>query len=1081
MEVNDYLPTRTRVLSSETEGKIEPDIITEVFNLDLNYSDDDKQLIIKLQDENELDDLFKFLFIKQCNKLNELLPSLFEKTDDYLELLLNISFTNEEGIVRQLISTIPEKDFENQVEIIGWLYQFYNSELKDETFTNLKKGKKISKDRIPAATQLFTPDWIVKYMVENSVGRLWLESHPNDNLKSGWKYYVDEAIQNHDVELELIEVKKQSGILKPEDIKVIDPCMGSGHILVYVFDVLMQIYVSEGYMEREAAELILKHNIHGLDIDDRAYQLAYFAVMMKARQYYKNIFSKNITPLVYSIQESNYISDNLCNELISIDNSIKDDLLYLVSVFHNAKEYGSILNVNNFDFDKIFKTVSKFEKKGTLINEVYTYELILLKKILYQALLLSNKYDSVITNPPYMSNRGMEPELHSFLKKNYPNSKSDFSTVFLEKSFDLSKKYGFVAMINIPVWMFISSYEKLRSNLIHKKRFINMLHLGRGIFGSDFGTTSFVMNNYFIKGYNSTYRQLYTDKGAVDSISKKENWFFEKDFNKFIINQDQFINIPGSPIAYWISNNFIDNYNKFQCLDELMDIKQGLATGNNKEFLRYWFEVEFNKIGFNYHSIDEFHNSLKRYAPYNKGGEFKKWYGNCEFVIKFDKENYDILANQGNHLPSRQYYFNDGITWTLVSSKSSFAARISNEGFVFDVGGSSGFTNQNIYPFLGFLCSNIAYEYLSVLNPTINVQVGDLKNLPFSKQIINDDIIKLVEENVNISKRNWDLFEVSWNFKSHPFLESNFTNLEDIFSEYKNKLNDDFLLIKNNEELINKMIIDFYNMSEVSYNVEDKDITLKLSDYETDIKSFISYAVGCMFGRYSLEYDGLKFAGGKFNLNDYNKFKPDNDNIIPVLDTEYFSDDIVGKFVEFVAVCFGEERKEENLNFIANALKKKGKTSREIIRNYLVDDFFKDHVQTYKKCPIYWQFDSGKQNAFKCLIYMHRYDPSIVARVRTDYLHKTQKAIEQNLTHCDNIIANSSNKSEISKATKDKTKYIKQLDEIKVYDEALRHMATQNIEIDLDDGVKVNYAKFQNIEVSIEGEKPKKINLLKKI
>ena len=1082
MEVNDYLPTRTRVLSSETEGKIEPDIITDALDLDLDYTIEDKELILKLKDENKLDELFRLLFVKQSNKLNEILPGLFERTDDYMELLLNISFTDENGVIRNLINSISEEDFGNQVEIIGWLYQFYNTELKDETFANLKKRIKISKERIPAATQLFTPDWIVKYMVENSIGRLWLEGHPNNELKSKWKYFVDEAEQDQDVKLKLMEIRNESKNLKPEDLKIIDPCMGSGHILVYVFDVLMQIYSLEGYTEKDAAELILKYNIYGLDIDDRAYQLAYFAVMMKARKYNRSIFSKNILPLIFSIQESNNLSKDFCNELISLDKSIDEDLSYIISVFNNAKEYGCILNIKHLNFDKLFEVMDKFKMtKENLSNEIYNSELNLLRRLVYQSLILSNEFDSVITNPPYMSNRGMEPNLHGYLKKYYPNSKSDLSTVFFEKSFTLSKKYGFVAMINIPVWMFISSYDNLRKDLINKKRFINMLHLGRGIFGSDFGTTSFVINNSFIEGYKSTFRQLYVDKGAVDSVAQKESWFFDDNFNKFIINQDQFKSIPGNPIAYWISNNFIENYNKFDCLGNIMDIKQGLATGNNKQFLRYWFEVEFDKIGFKYNSIDEFHKSLKKYAPYNKGGEFKKWYGNCEFVIKFDKENYDILSNQGNHLPSKQYYFKDGITWTLVSSKSSFAARISNEGFVFDVGGSSGFTNQSIYPFLGFLCSNVAYEYLSVLNPTINVQVGDLKNLPFSGNIINDNLINLVKENVDISKRNWDLYEVSWNFNNHPFLEYNSNKLKDIFIEHQKSMQDDFELIKNNEEQINKLIIDYYSLNEISHKVEDKDITLKLSNYEDDVKSFISYVVGCIFGRYSLDKEGLQFAGGDFNLNEYYKFVPDDDNIIPILDTEYFKDDIVGRFVYFVKICFGEINLEENLDFIANALNKKGKTSREIIRNYFLTDFFKDHIKTYNKCPIYWQFDSGKQNAFKCLIYMHRYDSSIIARVRTDYLHKTQKAIEQNLVRCDNIVNNSTNKSEVSKATKDKSKYIKQLDEIKVYDEALRHMATQNIEIDLDDGVKDNYKKFQKVEISIEGEKPKKINLLKNI
>ena len=1070
MEVNDYLPTRTRVLSSEIEGKIEPEIIYEALDLDLDYLDEDIELIIKLKEDNKLDVLFKFLFIKQCNKLNEILPGLFEKTEDYKELLLDISFINENGIIRKLVDEISEKEFIGQVEIIGWLYQYYITDLNILVYDGSFKKKKISKELLPFATQIFTPDWVVKYMVDNSLGKLFME---NDlNLKGELTYYI-ESNYNNSIELNV------------EDIKIIDPCMGSGHILIYVFELLMKIYESRGFSSNDAVISILKNNLYGLDIDNRAYQLAYFAIMMKAREYSRRIFNEDLDISLHSILESNSIHSNFINLLINYYPTVRTDLEYLINIFKDAKEYGSILKIKSLDFNQLDKMIIQIENDLNINLTLFNYrkDVILLKKLIQQAKILSLKYDVVVTNPPYLNSSRFNSKLSNYIKEYYNDVKADLSMVMYKKAIDdFSKPNGYISFITTTSWMYLTKFEKFRKRILKSVEFESLVDFGSELFEGKVG------HNLIVAWVNKNIKPTNNFKSVAIRLSNynysnrgmKKTEFFNE-INKFYFNQMEFSNIPGSPIAYWISDNFIDNYNKFECLDELMDIKQGLATGNNQQFLRYWFEVEFDKIGFNYHSIKEFHDSLKRYAPYNKGGEFKKWYGNCEFVIKFDKENYDILSNQGNHLPSRKYYFNDGITWTLVSSKSSFAARISNEGFVFDVGGSSGFTNQNIYPFLGFLCSNVAYEYLSVLNPTINVQVGDLKKLPFSKEIINKELISLVEENVNLSKKNWDLFEVSWNFNKHPFLEYDLNYLNDIFRKYEKDLNNDFSLIKSNEESINKLIIGVYNLPEIPYSVDDKDITLKLSNYESDIKSFISYAVGCMFGRYSLDNVGLQFAGGKFNLENYKKFIPDDDNIIPVLDAEYFEDDIVGRFAEFVKVCFGEEMLEENLNFIAGALNKKGKTSREIIRNYFLTDFFKNHVQTYKKCPIYWQFDSGKQNAFKCLIYMHRYEPDLVARVRTDYLHKTQKAIELNLAHCDNIIANSSNKSEISKATKDKSKYIKQLDEIKVYDEALRHMATQNIEIDLDEGVKVNYAKFQSIEISKEGEKTKKINLLKKI
>ena len=537
MEINNFLPSKTRVLSSETSGKIEPDIITEVFDIDLDYTQEDKELIFKLKDENKLDELFRFLFIKQCNKLNEILPGLFEKTDDYLELLLNISFTNEDGVVRQLIDTIPEEDFGSQVEIIGWLYQFYNTELKDETFANLKKRIKISKERIPAVTQLFTPDWIVKYMVENSVGRLWLEGHPNNELKSKWRYYVDEAEQEPEVEQQLIAIRKESEILRPEDITVIDPCMGSGHILVYVFEVLMDIYISEGFTEKDACESILKNNIYGLDIDKRAYQLAYFAVLMKARKYNRKILTKGISPLLCSIEETNSISEEFIEELISQDRTIDSDLNYLVNTFNDAKEYGSMLNIKYIDSNKIFKLVSNFESnKNNLIRFKYQNEIQTLKNILNQSKILSENYDMVITNPPYMGNSGMNPNLKGYLKNNYPNSKSDLFAVFIEKCHDFCNEKGFVAMITQQSFMFLSTFENLRVELINNHTIIDMVHLGARAFdeigGEVVQATSFINRNNFIENYNSTFHRL----TEFNSESKKEEKF-HNDKNKFFVKQ----------------------------------------------------------------------------------------------------------------------------------------------------------------------------------------------------------------------------------------------------------------------------------------------------------------------------------------------------------------------------------------------------------------------------------------------------------------------------------------------------------------------------------------------------------------
>ena len=1068
MEINNFLPTKTRVLSSETAGKIEPDIITEAFDVDLDYTQEDKELIFKLKDENKLDELFRFLFIKQCNKLNEILPGLFEKTDDYLELLLNISFTNEEGVVRQLIDTIPEKDFESQVEVIGWLYQFYNTELKDETFANLKKRIKISKERIPAATQLFTPDWIVKYMVENSVGRLWLEGHSNDELKSKWKYYVDEAEQEPEVEQQLIAIRKESEILKPEDITVIDPCMGSGHILVYVFEVLMDIYVSEGFTEKDACESILKNNLYGLDIDKRAYQLAYFAVLMKARKYNRRILTKGISPLLCSIEETNSISKEFIEELISQDKTNEKNWNYLYEVFINAKEYGSILDIKNINFDELFKDICTYESNKNNLNQYkYQNEIQLMKNIIQQSKLLAKNYDIVATNPPYMGNSGMNPNLKDYLKKNYPNSKSDLFAVFIEKCHNFCNEKGFVTMITQQSFMFLSTFEKLRVKLINNHTIINMAHLGAHAFeeigGEVVQATTFVNKNNLIENYKSTFHRL----TEFNSESKKEEEF-HNDENKHNIKQADFDKIPGGPIAYWVTEEIVHAFTNNKLLNDVSVLKSGRSTnGENNRLFKFWFEIDFTDITFNANNLNEVNS---KYIPLNKGGSYRKWYGNKDYVSLMEFASNSELD------------FKESVTWSDINS-SNFSARLHESGLISNnVGKRAYFDNDNELLYnLGYLNTNLCQFLLNLIIPTIHFDIGYVGKIPVVFQDI-ENVVNLVKSNIEISKYDWDDYELSWDFIKHPFLKFNNNLLNNTFDEWSKIKFNQFNLLKSNEIQLNKSFNEFFNVEcLIDVNIDDEKISVNLANYENDVKSFISYAVGCMFGRYSLDNECLQFAGGEFNINNYSKFIPDDDNIIPVLDTAYFDDDIVGYFTKFVETCFGKETLEENLDFIAGALSKSNKPSREIIRDYLLKNFFNDHKKTYKKCPIYWQFSSGKENGFNCLVYMHRYEPSLVARIRTDYLHKTQKAIEQAIANCDNIINHSSSKQEVVKATKDKAKLQKQLKETQEYDEALSHIANQNIEIDLDDGVKVNYAKFQNVQVSREGKKSKKINLLKKL
>ena len=671
-----------------------------------------------------------------------------------------------------------------------------------------------------------------------------------------------------------------------------------------------------------------------------------------------------------------------------------------------------------------------------------------------------------------MGNSGMNINLKGFLKNNYPNSKSDLFAAFIEKCHDFSKLNGFIAMITQQSFMFLSTFEKLRVDLINNYTIIDMTHLGAHAFdeigGEVVQATSFVNRNNFIENYNSIFHRL----TEFNSEKGKEEEF-HNDKNEFVMKQNKFIQIPGNSIAYWVSDNFLDTFKKGICIDDISGHTGSQnKTANNEKYLRYFWEVSNEDIGIN-----------NKWIFYAKGGDFKKYYGNLEYVVDWSEDARDFYkTNKTSNLLDEKYWYEEGITYTKISSKGA-SFRYLPPNCVFDMGGPSiCYLGDNLYYVLGLFNSNIVNFYLNIFNPTINIQSKDIRSLPI---IINDSyksrVNELVKSNLEISKEDYDSFETSFLFKSHPLISVKNSLINDALTELKQQKLIQFNKLMSNEVLLNEIFLEIYKIDDVYSKINKNDIKLNLFNYEDTIKSFISYAIGCMFGRYSLDYEGLQFAGGEFNIDNYHLFIPDNDNIIPVLDSEYFEDDIVSKFIEFVKICFGENTLEKNLEFIANALAKNKKPSREKIRDYLVKNFFNDHKKTYKNCPIYWQFSSGKENGFNCLVYMHRYDQSLVARIRTDYLHKTQKGIEQAISNCDNIINHSSSTTEINKATKDKNKLQKQLKETQEYDEALAHIANQNIEIDLDDGVKVNYAKFQNVEVSREGKKTKKINLLKKL
>ena len=1099
MEVNDYFPSHIRVLSSET-GKIEPDIVTNPFDAELEFTDEEREKVIQLKTENQLDELFRILFIKQCNALNEYLPALFEKTSDYTELLLNISVIDQDGVVYKLVNDISEDDFNiekgGQVEIIGWLYQYYNTEPKAEVFGR-PSGTKIRKEDVPAATQLFTPDWIVRYMVENSLGRLWVEGHPNEEIKANWKYYLEEAAQEHEVEEKLVEIRKEYAKLNPEDIKLIDPCMGSGHILVYAFDVLMQIYESAGYGQRDAARSILENNIYGLDIDDRAFQLAYFAVMMKARQYNRRILTGEYKPNLYSIKESNGVNRAHIKYFgISLSEADKEKAVSqinsLLDTFVDAKEYGSILTVEEYDWELLERFIEDSDSSGQISMETVgiedTKESLL--QMIAQGKVLGQKYWVVVTNPPYMGSSNMSVKLNTFLKRIYSSSKNDLFSVFIIKCSNLLKEYGFQSMITMHSWMFLSRYKDLRSYIL-KFNIENLLQLGTKAFeeigGEVVQTVSFVFRNIHIKDHIGRYERLVD----IDDATKKEKAIADAKYT-FFCPQKSYEYIVDNIIAYWIGKGIRKNFEEVSVLGMSADCRQGIATGDNDTFLRLWNEVCFYKIKLDSISQDTMIKSGRLYAPYNKGGAYRRWYGNRDYLIKIDEYNYNKLLTMGNHLPSRQRYYQHGITWNDVST-SKYCARYVENGFVFDAAGPTCFFDGNELYLLGLLNSKVAQEFLSVICQGLHYSTGHIPNIPFIK---NDEktISELSYANIDYVKQDWDSYETSWDFKYHPLIKTSICDtttvtdpitISDSYHSWVFECEQRFLELKANEEELNRIFIDIYGLQdELTPEVLDKDVTvhriydskenvpesMKGSAYirtkRDEIVSLLSYAVGCMFGRYSLDMEGLAYAGGEWDKSKYDTFKPDDDNIIPITDEEYLEDDIIVRLCTWLKVVYGEDTLEENLDFIAKALGNKGNTSREIIRNYFLNDFFKYHCQTYSvtgsgKRPIYWLFDSGKQNGFKALIYLHRYNADTIGNLRIDYLHRMQRIYESESSRMQDTIDHSTNAREVATATKRREKLQKQLKECREYDEKIAHLALSRIELDLDDGVKVNYRKLQ--------------------
>ena len=1085
MEVNHY--SKINVISPVL-GQFQPEVLAEA---KMGYFDENvvsKQNIEKIKgllnnsitSNDPQRDTYKILIVSYCNYYHKQMPFLFEKINDYTELLMPEDLLSGNSVLAYIREALTP-DICKNVEVIGWLYQYYISEKKDEVFADLKKGKKISKENVPAATQIFTPKWIVSYMVENSVGKLWLESHPDNKLQSQFKYYLESAEQEDDVKAKLEELKNKD--LKPQDIKVLDPACGSGHILVTAFSVLFEIYKSIGYQENEIPEMILKNNLYGLDICDRAAQLSQFAVMMKAREYDRNIFNKVKDLHICSIKDTDWIDVWVEKELlqgVKDEKYAKEQIDLLKNTFHDAKEYGSILDVKGIDFDfweerlTFIRNLAQQQNNTPKIKGRLPYTL-------KQARIMQQQYECVIANPPYMGNKGMSLKLSEYVKKKYPMSKGDMFAVFKEVILNHTKQNYYSATVNQHSWMFLSSYESLREYLLNNACIDTMVHLGTRAFeelaGEVVQTTTYITRKVKLPEYIGRFVKLTEYPNAK---LKEEKYLEFNQGNIYYCKQNGFHSIPGSPIAYWASDRVREIFKNEEKISDYADVITGMTIGDNNLYMRFWYESNINRINFNEKDYDAIDLSEKIWIPYLKGGGYRKWYGLYEFIV-----NWAQSANFNRPKTTmKDKYLLKGITWSFLTSYA-FSARFFNYGFLWDVAGSPMFlkNNENLNYICGLLATNITRYFLNLVNPTLNFQAVEVAAMPliFNKNL-KIQIDNIVEQNIQISKDDWDSFETSWDFEQHPLLRFSNRNkglvdyknihkvepitagdkVQDCFKKWKEYKQEQFNKLKANEEELNRLFIEIYGLQdEMTPEVDDKDITVALADELRDIKSLLSYAVGCMFGRYSLDEKGLIFAGGEYNKDNYKTFKADDDATIPMLSEHYFSDDITERFKKFIKIAFGDKHYEENLEYIASVLgKKNNETADDTIRNYFLKDFYNDHVKRYQKRPIYWLF-SSKNGNFNALIYLHRYNKDTVNRILNNYLREYRGKLEQSIHNAKQLLIGSASDKDKSKAQKEIEIAQKIVNEVTDYErDILYPLATERKEIDLDDGVKVNYLKF---------------------
>ena len=1138
MEANGYIEEK---MIFNNGVKNEPTIIDNYYEFEFfkNLDSDLQKELNNLRDENtpnSIEKLYSILMEEKCEDLSNIMPFMFKKKGTYSDILFPTGLLMENSLLVRLREEIGE---EAPIELIGWLYQYYNSEKKDEVFEGLKKNKKITKENIPAATQLFTPDWIVKYMVENSLGKLALESTGiNENLKNNWKYYIDSEKEEN---LEKIKI---------EDIKILDPAMGSGHILVYAFDLLFKMYENLGWSTKESVLSILKNNLYGLEIDERAGQLASFALMMKAREKFSRLFSvlkreENFKLNTLILEESDSLSERIKKRIK--DNNL-NNLNKIIQEFEDAKEYGSILKLESIDkeilekeFNILKESFNNNEQETLIFNEEeiiidINEELELIESLIKQHIILTNQYETVVTNPPYMGGKGFSPKLKTYVEKNYKDSKSDLFAVFIERCNEFTKKNCYTSMITMQSWMFLSSFETLRKNIIEKTEIKSLLQLGYGVIGIAFGTTVFSLKNslpdeskgnYFrmfdkiaqniqtedcatlfrIAKNNDNFRYKFDEYSSENKISENIESNEKGNLIKFQAKQKDFEKIPGSPIAYWVSDKIREIFEKNQKLGDIGEAKVGLQTGDNNKFLRLWNEVNYNKIGYNMSNSEEALESKKKWFPCNKGGEFRKWYGNQEYLVNWENDGYEIKNFKNAVVRNPSYYFKESISCSAISSSQN-SFRYYPVGNIFDVNLRAYFLEKNKnLKLLSILNSKIFQKFGEILSPTLALNANDLDRIPI---IFNSDT-NLVKQNIEISKEEWDSRETSWDFEKLSLIDGK--DLKRAYENYCNHWRDNFVQLHKNEEELNRLFIEIYDLQdEMDEKVSFDDITIlkkeakiiqidnsvpKEFSIESEkylynrgvslefnkdelVKQFLSYAIGCIMGRYSTNKSGLIIANsddilelsekrfivkgtdGEIRQEVESKFLPDKFGIIPITNEKDFSNDIVEKIKEFIKFVYGEENLKDNLNFIAEALgNKDNKPAEEIIRTYFIKDFYSDHLQRYQKRPIYWLMNSGKKNAFSCSFYMHRYEPLTVARVRADYLIPYQEMLENKRKFIERQLSD----DDISvKEKKNIEKQLKELDtllkELREYANEVKHIAEQKIPLDLDDGVNVNYEKL---------------------